>query len=117
MILKEATKRGDDVQRCHFTFPVIEQVDPQGNRVYLPLLFKLLKELKSACAQYGPTVPFTQATLELLSRRPSLLGTVNNWQGPSCQEIFYYGSQHLLSSVKALLRSAEHKRYMLYLRY
>lgn len=66
---REAPKSGDDVHGFYFTIPVIEQVDPQGNRVriYQSLLFKPLKDLKPACVQYGPTAPFTVAVLESLS--------------------------------------------------
>lgn len=34
--------------------------------VHVPFAFKSLKELKTACAQYGPNAPFTQAWLESL---------------------------------------------------
>lgn len=78
-------------------------------RVYQPLAFKQLKGLKSACAQYGQWPPFTQAMPESGPQRSSLLGTENNWQGHACQEeIFYYGNQNLLSSVKTLWRSIKH---------
>jgi hypothetical protein len=45
---------------------LIEIIDQQGNRVrkYQTLEFKVIKELKTAVAQYGPTAPFTQALLD-----------------------------------------------------
>lgn len=48
---------------------MIEQQDAQGNpvRVYVPFAFKTLKQLKTACAQYGPNAPFTQALLDSLA--------------------------------------------------
>ena len=47
-------------------FPVVEIIDQQNNRVrqYQTLDFKVIKELKTAVAQYGPTAPFTQALLD-----------------------------------------------------
>ena len=47
-------------------FPVVEIIDQQNNRIrqYQTLDFKVIKELKTAVAQYGPTAPFTQALLD-----------------------------------------------------
>lgn len=47
----------------------MERDDGQGGRqrYHQPLPFKQLKELKTACAQYGPTAPFTEALLESLA--------------------------------------------------
>ena len=47
-------------------FPVVEIIDQQNNRIrqYQTLEFKVIKELKTAVAQYGPTAPFTQALLD-----------------------------------------------------
>lgn len=63
--IREAVSRGKEVQGFQL-FPVIEQRDAQGNllRVHTPISFKLLKELKSACAQYGATASFTQTLVE-----------------------------------------------------
>lgn len=33
-------------------------------RIHTPISFKVLKELKTACTQYSPKVPFTQTVLE-----------------------------------------------------
>jgi hypothetical protein len=46
-------------------FPVVEVIDQQDTRVrhYQTLDFKLIKELKTAVVQYGPSAPFTQALL------------------------------------------------------
>jgi hypothetical protein len=47
-------------------FPVVKVTDQQDTRVrqYQTLNFKLIKELKTAVVQYGPTAPFTQALLD-----------------------------------------------------
>jgi hypothetical protein len=47
-------------------FPVVEVVDQQDTRArhYQTLDFKLIKELKTAVVQYGPSAPFTQALLD-----------------------------------------------------
>ena len=47
-------------------FPVVEIIDQQNNRIrqYQTLDFKVIKELKTAVVQYGPTAPFTQALLD-----------------------------------------------------
>nr|KAF6418684.1 hypothetical protein HJG63_008732 [Rousettus aegyptiacus] len=71
--LHQAIQRGDDIQGFHLTCPVTEQQaqDAQGQQVLIrghnPVPFKSIKELKLACAQYGPTAPYTQGILETLS--------------------------------------------------
>jgi hypothetical protein len=47
-------------------FPVVEIMDQQNNRIrqYQTLDFKVIKELKTAVAQYGPIAPFTLALLD-----------------------------------------------------
>ncbi|XP_058572644.1 endogenous retrovirus group K member 10 Gag polyprotein isoform X3 [Neofelis nebulosa] len=62
--LYQATQYGEDTSAFH-TYPVIQQ---GGQRVYSALSFKLLKDLKSSAAQYGPTAPFTLSMLDNLSR-------------------------------------------------
>ena len=49
-------------------FPVIEVIAQQDTRVrhYQTLDFKLIKELKTAVVQYGPSAPFTQALLDMV---------------------------------------------------
>ena len=63
--IREVVSRGKEVQGFQL-FPVLEQRDAQGNlfRVHTPISFKLLKELKTACAQYGATASFTQTLVE-----------------------------------------------------
>lgn len=53
----------------HFAFPVIDQANLKGDRcrMYQPLLFKQLNNLKTACAQNGPTAPFIESMLESLT--------------------------------------------------
>ncbi|KAK1334101.1 hypothetical protein QTO34_005101 [Cnephaeus nilssonii] len=68
MVLQEARKAGEDLG-IH-AFPVMERVNPnsgQRERTYDPLPFKTLKELKTACAQYGPTSPYTLTILETIA--------------------------------------------------
>lgn len=71
--LHQAIERGEDTQGFHLLYPVIEQEaqGEEGQPVRLkrhnPILFKSIKELKLACAQYGPIAPYTQAMLEILS--------------------------------------------------
>lgn len=50
-------------------FPVIKSIDQEDTRVrhYQTLDFKLIKELKTAVVQYGPSAPFTQALLDMVT--------------------------------------------------
>lgn len=50
-------------------YPVFERTNAAGQqeRFHQPVAFKQLKELKMACAQYGPTAPFTEEILESLA--------------------------------------------------
>ena len=63
--VRETTSRGEEMQWFLF-FPIIGQRDVQGNllRIHTPITFKLLKELKTACAQCSSMAPFTQLLLE-----------------------------------------------------
>jgi hypothetical protein len=46
-------------------FPIVEIIDQQNRvRQYQTLEFKVIKELKTSVAQYGPTATFTQALLD-----------------------------------------------------
>lgn len=67
--LKQAAEQGEDIQGYVLQCPVFEAQDQEGNAVtyHTSIPFKQLKELKTACAQYGPTDPFTRATLDGLS--------------------------------------------------
>ncbi|KAK1339707.1 hypothetical protein QTO34_018262 [Cnephaeus nilssonii] len=68
MALQEARKACEDLG-IH-AFPVMERVNPnsgQRERTYDLLPFKTLKELKTACAQYGPTSPYTLTILETIA--------------------------------------------------
>ena len=55
--IKRANDEGEHIPGFSGIYPVFENAQQQ--RYYEPLPFKQLKELKMACAQYGPTVPFT----------------------------------------------------------
>jgi hypothetical protein len=57
-------------------FPVVEIIDQQNNRVkqYQTLEFKVIKELKTAVAHYGP---FTQALLDTVMESHS---TPQDWK-------------------------------------
>jgi hypothetical protein len=59
--VSQACGRGQDTSDV-LAFPVVEIMDQQNNRIrqYQTLDFKVIKELKAAVAQYGPTAPFTQ---------------------------------------------------------
>ena len=65
-------------------FPVIEQRNAQGNlvRAHLPISFKLFKDLKVICAQYGTMAPFFTKTIvenmSLLALPPSRLEAVGH---------------------------------------
>ncbi|XP_015455725.1 LOW QUALITY PROTEIN: endogenous retrovirus group K member 5 Gag polyprotein-like [Pteropus alecto] len=67
--LRIAAANGDNIGDFKMAFPVIDQHDQQGQstRGHEPLPFKVLKELKTACAQYGATAPFTLAQVEGLT--------------------------------------------------
>ena len=62
--VSQAHGRGQNTSDV-LAFPVIEVIDQQDTRVrhYQTLDFKLIKELKTAVVQYGPSAPFTQALL------------------------------------------------------
>nr|XP_058916576.1 endogenous retrovirus group K member 113 Gag polyprotein-like [Kogia breviceps] len=66
--VRGALSRGEDPLFC---CPVVERPDPQNPqqnlREYQPLSFKILKDLKSACAQYGPIAPFTVTMLDTIA--------------------------------------------------
>jgi hypothetical protein len=63
--VRQACGEGQDTSDV-LAFPVVEITDQQNNRVrqYQTLDFKVIKELKTAVAQYDPTAPFTQALLD-----------------------------------------------------
>ncbi|XP_069882578.1 endogenous retrovirus group K member 5 Gag polyprotein-like [Dipodomys merriami] len=61
--LAQAAQRGEDISGFHL-FPVME--DQNQQRTHQPIQFKQIRDLKNACAQYGPTAPFTQVILETL---------------------------------------------------
>lgn len=56
--LQQAYLQGEDLSGF-MAFPIIERPDGQGGMIrdHAPILFKNLKELKAACAQYGPIYP------------------------------------------------------------
>ena len=62
--INQARGEGQDTSEI-LAFPVLE-IEDQDNviRQYQTLEFKVIKELKLAVAQYGPTAPFTQALLD-----------------------------------------------------
>ena len=61
--MQQAQRAGEAVLGFSAAFLVFENANQQ---YYEPLPFKQLKELKIACAQYGPTALFTQAMIENL---------------------------------------------------
>jgi hypothetical protein len=65
--VSQACGRGQDTSDV-LAFPIIEVIDQKDTRVrhYQTLDFKLVKELKAAVVQYGPSAPFTQALLDMV---------------------------------------------------
>ena len=67
-----AMQRGEDPLFCCL---VIERPDPnnpqQGIREHQAIPFKVLKDLKAACAQYGATAPFTTAMIDTIAGESS----------------------------------------------
>jgi hypothetical protein len=63
--VSQARGRGQNMSNT-LAFPVVEVVDQQdtGARHYQTLDFKLIKELKMAVVQYGPSAPFIQVLLD-----------------------------------------------------
>ncbi|KAB0385066.1 hypothetical protein FD755_000022 [Muntiacus reevesi] len=61
--MQQAQRAGETVLGFSAAFPIFENAN---QRYFETLPFKQLKELKIACAQYGPTAPFTQAMIENL---------------------------------------------------
>ena len=72
--MQQAQRAGEAVLGFSAVFPVFETAN---QRYYEPLPIKQLKEVKIACAQYGPTAPFTQATIENLGGQNL---TPNDWK-------------------------------------
>ncbi|XP_035579377.1 endogenous retrovirus group K member 10 Gag polyprotein-like [Zalophus californianus] len=62
--LLTAQQAGEDVGEFN-AYPVTLQ---GGQRTYTALNFKMLKDLKAACSQYGATAPFTLSMMENLTR-------------------------------------------------
>jgi hypothetical protein len=58
--VSQAGEKGQDISDV-LAFPVVEIIDQQKNRVrqYQTLEFKVIKELKTSVAQYGPTAFYT----------------------------------------------------------
>lgn len=69
LALRTATREGEGIAGFSLqAYPVVEVNTPNGpQRLHEPLPYKQLKELKTACAQYGATAPFTEAVLTTLS--------------------------------------------------
>lgn len=85
LALDQARQQGEPLEgfeeETPMCCPVFEQ-PAQGNnppqRIYGPMDFKKLKELKLACAQYGPTAPYTEAILEALDTEYTMCP--NDWK-------------------------------------
>ncbi|XP_055284387.1 endogenous retrovirus group K member 10 Gag polyprotein-like [Moschus berezovskii] len=65
LTVQQARQHGETLKGFPILFPVLE--DAQQKRYYEPLPFKQIKKLKQACAQYGPTAPFTVSIIEALN--------------------------------------------------
>lgn len=92
-VLFQAQERGEDLSGFA-AFPVT--TGNQGQRIYLALNFKVLKEIKTAAAQYGPTAPFTLSLLDNAGREALCPG---DWK---------VIAQACLSGGDFLLRKAEY---------
>ncbi|CAD7666394.1 unnamed protein product [Nyctereutes procyonoides] len=62
--LYQASQRGEDVSE----FQLFSVTVQGGQRAYTALSFKVLKDIKQACTQYGPTAPFTLSMLDNMTR-------------------------------------------------
>ncbi|XP_016061240.1 PREDICTED: endogenous retrovirus group K member 9 Gag polyprotein-like [Miniopterus natalensis] len=94
--LLKAQESGEEVWNSGFAvFPVSEQPNPnnhnQVQRYYTPVSFKMLKELKQATAQYGPTAPYTLTILENIATDAL---TPNDWR--SLAKACLTGGEYLL---------------------
>ncbi|XP_032975054.1 endogenous retrovirus group K member 9 Gag polyprotein-like [Rhinolophus ferrumequinum] len=74
-IIERVDQEGKPLQdwkplRLHDTFPVFERADQDGQpqRDWRPFQWKLVKDLKEACTQYGPIAPFTMAIVDSVAR-------------------------------------------------
>lgn len=67
--IKQGIEQVEAIQGYALQCPVFEAQDQQGNpvRYHTIIPFRQLKDLKTACFQYGPAVPFTIAVLYGLS--------------------------------------------------
>lgn len=63
--MREGREQGDLMEGFQ-AYPVL-QPPGQQQRQYYAIPWKQLKELKAACAQYGPSAPFTLTVLETMA--------------------------------------------------
>ena len=88
-------------------FPVVEVVDQQDTRVrhYQTLDFKLIKELKTAVVQFGPSAPFTQALGDIVveSHLTSLDWKTLCKATLSGRDFFWFGILNVKTPVRTLL--------------
>ena len=75
LAIRQARQQGETLAGFPIPFPVLE--DAQQRKYYEPLPFKQIKELKQACARYGPTAPFTMSITENLNSQYLL---PNDWK-------------------------------------
>jgi hypothetical protein len=65
--LQVAHNQGEETAGFRF-YPVLERLDPNNpgvqQRFHEKIPLKTLKDVKQACAMYGPTAPFTLGLLE-----------------------------------------------------
>jgi hypothetical protein len=89
----QARGRGQDTSDV-LAFPVVEVIDQEDTRVrqYQTFDFKLIKELKTAVVQYGPSAPFTQALLDtVLESHLAPLDWKTLCKATCQEEISYFG--------------------------
>ncbi|XP_060230653.1 endogenous retrovirus group K member 10 Gag polyprotein-like [Meriones unguiculatus] len=68
-VIDSAKRKGEDFSEFPMAYPVVEVMNPQGNRIrqHVSIELKQLKELKTAVSQYGTTAPFTVALFETIA--------------------------------------------------
>ena len=100
--VSQACAEGQDTSEV-LAFPVVKIIDQQNNRVrqYQTLDFKVIKELKTAVAHYGP---FTQALLDTVMESHLTPQIGRLYVRLLCQEeISYFGVLNGVKQVRELL--------------
>ena len=104
--MSQACGRGQNTSDM-LAFPVVEIMDQQNNRIrqYQTLDFKVIKELKTAVVQFGPSAPFTQALGDIVveSHLTSLDWKTLCKATLSGRDFFWFGILNVKTPVRTLL--------------